>query len=160
MTKTITREHVAELFTTVTHATEGDRIVYNVRYMFAGADTVERDVYELVSDIAHASGLSHSFSFEVISRACNILTKLNVWDGDDIDDDALREAVESATPVYNHELLKIVNTADYGLVNDALAESGNNDIITACSYAWDTAIYNAVHELYREVVDYNNDNAQ
>lgn len=150
---------VGDLFTTMMLDDQTERIIYNKAYINAENDTVEHELYQLTSNIAHNSGLSFDFSYEIMQRACAIVAELPIWNGDDIDsDDGIHEAVDNAVPVYNAELLKIANMHDYHLIDEAMSEHGAADIIGACSVAWYNAIYSAVYEIVETIEDYNNTN--
>lgn len=160
MQKTITQEMVSELFTTLPLPDGGERTIYAAKFLHGATDTPERDLYELVSDYAYKSSMTHDFSYDVMSLACTVLADLPIWQGDDMpdNDDGLHEAIDGVVPVYNHELLKIATAGNYHLVDDALAATGTASIIEACNYAWYTTIGDAVRELAHRIEQYNNDN--
>lgn len=159
MQKTITSDMMSNLFTTMTLDNGTERIVYSKAYIYVGNDTVEHDLYQLVSNIASESGLSFDFSYEIMSRACYIVAELPIWDDNEPDnDDGIHEAIDNAVPVYNAELLRIANMHDYHLIDEAIEEHGTTSIIEACSMAWYNAIYSAVYEIVETIKDYNNTN--
>lgn len=157
--KKITKEMVEQLFVTRDAGGDSEMIVYSDVYLFAPENTTEHDLYELVSNIAYNSGLSHGFSFEIMSRACMVLSELD-WDEierDDIECAGLFEAVESNTPVYNYDLLKIANVSDYHHIDEAREVFGNEiDTITACQNAWASLIEVTAQQIYSAVTKYNN----
>lgn len=150
---------VGNLFTIMQLDNGNERIIYSKQYINAENDTVEHDLYQLTSNIASESGLSFDFSYQIMSRVCNIVSELPIFDSEEPDnDDGIHEAVDSAVPVYNAELLQIANVHDYHLIDAAIEEYECEGIISACSYAWYKAINSAVYEIVQTVRDYNNTN--
>ena len=148
-----------ELFNVIKDANDDNRIVYSEDYMFAKEGTAQRDLYELVSDIAHATGLSHGFSYEIVSRAVDVLVSLDEQE-QDLDIAGIDEAVDAIVPVYNHTLLLIANPSDYHHIDEAREVHGNEvDTITACAYAWYSLIDNAARDIHDAIVEYNDNNA-
>ena len=152
----ITADHLAKLFTVKKFEDTGEeRIIYRDEFIHGDAGTPERALYELVSDTMYKSDLSHSFSYEIASRAVDIIAEHYIEDECDHHSD-LEEHIESSVPVYNYDLLKIVNTCDYSLIDEAREVYGNDiDTMTACSIAWHNQIDLAVNQIL-EAINYHN----
>lgn len=92
-------------------------------------ESADYSVYQAVSDAAYNSGLSHGFSYEILSRAAGILVESEDWD-------EIVEAVDAAVPIYTSELMAIY-AHDAHAVDDAADELGQaKDTTAAASQAW------------------------
>lgn len=154
----ITKEMLADLYTTRDNGDGTTRNVYNDVYLRATPGTTEHALYELSSDIAQALGVTFNFSYEIMPLAASVLAESEVWNGDELDD--ITEQVDSIVPVYNHDLLKIANAGDYHHIDEAREVYGNDiDTLQACSIAWHNLIDMAVRELHDSIASWNNNNA-
>lgn len=158
----ITSTMLRELFTTRDNGDDTERIVYSDVYLRAPDNTTEYDLYELASDIAHGLGVTHGFSYEIMSRAVDVLAEAyenidaRVETIDDIDADNLAEDIDAIVPVYNHTLLLIANPGDYGHIDEAREVFSNDiDTIQACAAAWYSLIDVALRELHDAITSYN-----
>jgi hypothetical protein len=109
------REILARLFVPRAGGLEGE--VFRSEYM--KEDAPEYAVYEAVSNAQRDSGLTFDFSYEIGSRAANILAEAEDW----TDDDDIRERIDSSVPIYTHELMQIY-ASDWGAVDEAREELG------------------------------------
>ena len=152
----ITADHLSKLFTVKKFEDTGEeRIIYRDEFIHGDAGTPERALYELVSDTMYKSDLSHDFSYEVASRAVDIIAEHYIEDECDHYSD-FEEHIESSVPVYNYDLLKIVNCNQYHLLDEAREVHGNDiDTITACSIAWHNQIDLAVNQIV-DAINYHN----
>ena len=145
--------HLARLLTTrgVTNTGEKDNtIVYADAYLLGKEGSPEYAIYSAVSDAAHSSGLTHSFSYEIVSAAVEVLSELETWGDTTKEDDEISNRVDGAVPIYNTELVTIYAN-NYHAVDEAMSEQGyNNDVfdsIKAAQIAWYYAIENMVHAI-------------
>jgi len=89
-------------------------------------------VSEVVSTAMYESGLTHEFSYEIASRAADILAEAEDWDNED----ALQEAIDSAIPIYTNELMSIYASNSWA-VDEAAEELGNEgDSTRRAQQAW------------------------
>lgn len=154
----ITKEMLADLYTTRDNGDGTRRNVYNDVYLRATPGTTERALYELSSDVAQALGVTHNFSYEIMPLAASVLAESDLQDGDDLD--TLAEQIDSIVPVYNYDLLKIANPGDYHHIDDAREVYGNDiDTIKACAIAWYNLIDMATRQLHAAITSWNDNNA-
>lgn len=153
----ITAAHLAGLFTKADEGTNKERIIYHNEYLSAPGNTPERDLYEIVSDVAFDSGLTHGFSYEIMSRAVDVLAEAyNHNEPADIEVDYLHEDIDAIVPVYNYTLLMIANPGDYHNIDEAREVFGNDiDTIEACRVAWFSLIESATRDIHERIVSYN-----
>lgn len=138
-----------ELFTTI-QADDGERIVYSKKYLYAERGTYERYMYETVSNIAHASDLTHDFSYEIMSRACDVLAELD----DPNDEDAISEAADAIVPVYTHDLMQIYASNSWA-VDEACEEYGTSgDSTNRAQMAWYVLIDRVARDIQAALTDY------
>ena len=99
--------------------------------------------YRAVSDAMQESGLTFDFSYVVAVKAVDILTELDNWE----DEDAITEAVDSAVPVYTHELMTIY-ADNSSAVDEAREELGSEgDSSTLAQQAWFSEIQKMVNAI-------------
>ena len=149
---------LGELFTTRDNGNDTKRIVYSDVYLRAPDNTTEHDLYEIVSDIARGLGVTHSFSYEIMSRAVDVLAEAynNADNMEMFDVDNITEDIDAIVPVYTHDLLKIANPGDYHHIDEAREVHGNElDTIQACAAAWYSLIDNATRQLHEAITRYN-----
>lgn len=142
--------HLARLFTTRAEANpdnedmkEDDTIIYDSEYM--NRDNVEQyAIYNAVSTVAHDSGLTHNFSYEIASRAVDILAEIEDWQ----DDDAITEAIDASVPIYTSKLIQIY-TFNSWTVDEAREELGTGEDSTTknAMQAWYIQIQNMVNAI-------------
>lgn len=122
---------LSSVFTTVKiQDTNEERTCFQSEYM--SEDSGDKyEVYRNVSDAMHDSGLTHDFSYEIASRAVQILAELADWD----DMDAISEQVDSSVPIYNGEITEIY-TANSWAVDEARESMGAVDSIKDAQMAW------------------------
>jgi hypothetical protein len=113
-------------------------------------DNPRYPIYRAISSAQHDSGLSFNFSYEVASKAVDILTEVN-WD----DEDAITEAIDSAIPVYTHELMSIYNDNAW-IVDEAVQDLGDGDSEDSAKRAqmgWYRAIGDMVQSIKNNLTD-------
>ena len=135
------REVLARLFETSKRENGEEYIHFRLDVM--DKENEAYPVYQAVSDAAYNSGLSHEFSYEITSHACDILAEAEDWDNDD----DITERVDSAVPVYTSELMQIY-TADSFAVDEAADEYGNEgDSTKRAQMAWYSQIRDMVSSI-------------
>lgn len=93
-------------------------------------------IYQAISEAQRESGLTFDFSYDVAKRAVDALLSVEDWD----DDEALFEAADRETPIYNAELMEIYQ-ANWWAVDEARADGGQEmDSVRAASVAWNMRI--------------------
>ena len=146
----ITDEMLRELFE---YREDIERIVYSDKYILAKKGTNEHDLYEIVSDIAHKSGMSYNFSYEIMSKACDIVADYS-FDSKYAEDD-LVEMIDNAIPVYTNELMTIYQQ-NWHLVDDANEElGGEGDSVVHAQRGWYYILETTTRELAEKVPEYN-----
>lgn len=98
-------------------------------------------IYKAISKAMRDSGLSFDFSYEVANKAVDILAE-NDWNNED----AINDGIDSAIPVYTHELMSIY-TSDSWQVDEAVAELGGGDSNRNAISGWYMAIDNMVQQI-------------
>lgn len=140
--KTETKKLLAGLFTTI-KADEGERIVFSGEYM--NRDNAEKyALYEIVSGAMHESGLTHGFSYEIGSRAVDVVADLE----DMKDDDAITEAVDAIIPVYISDLMEIYQANSWA-VDESREEHGSADSAKDAALAW----YSLIDNMTRNIIE-------
>jgi hypothetical protein len=99
---------------------EGDGVAFRSEYM--DKSNLAYPVYEAVSTCGFESNLTHSFSYEIMSRACSILCDLEDWDATD----ELQEQIDAMVPVYTSELMQVY-AANSWAVDEAREEYGTGE---------------------------------
>lgn len=147
---------VGELFIKKTFDNDTERIVYNDKYINAHEDTTEHDLYEIMSDVAFNSGLTHDFSYEVMYLVAMVLENLEHLNEDESETSAFLELVDSVTPIYNYDIMKMYRS-DYGVVDQYREELGNTeaDSMQAAQQAWYFKIEELAREALQGIEDYN-----
>lgn len=153
----ITADMLSKLFTTRDVGGDEGRIVYRDTYLHAPDGTTKRSLYEIVSDVAYSLDVTHSFSYEIVSRACDVLAEAYANENTtDVDVDMLAGDIESIVPVYTQVLLRIANPGDYHHIDDAREAFGNELSTTeACAAAWHSLIDLACRNIHKAIVSYN-----
>ena len=105
-------------------------------------------IYEAVSDAMYDSWLTHSFSYQIASPAVDILTEVEDWE----DEDALREQIDSYTPIYNGEITEIYSDNSWA-VDEARQEFGSQDSIQDAQMAWYQQIEQMVSAIKSKLED-------
>ena len=124
------KEYLPKVFEIVDKDQNTERIVFNSDVM--SKENINYPIYRAISDAQHDSGLSFNFSYEIASRAVDILSEIDDWN----DDDAVTEAVDSSVPIYNNVLMKIYQS-DHWAVDEAVKEMGiGDDSIKNAQYGW------------------------
>lgn len=153
MNKAQAKELLAGVFKTIKiDGPEEERIVFADEYILAPKDVLKHDIYQLVSDAMHESGLTHSFSYEVASRAVGVLGEVEDWD----DTDAIHESVDSYTPIYNAEIAEIY-TANSWAVDEAREEMGAVDSMKDAQAAWYRQIEQMADAIATKIEELTND---
>jgi hypothetical protein len=89
-------------------------------------------IYQAVSNVAFKSELTHGFSYEITTRACDILAEAEDWDNED----DIQERIDSAVPIYNSELMEIY-LANWWAVDEARTDMGaQGDSVKDAQAAW------------------------
>ena len=155
MQKTISEQMLSELFIYKQFENGTGRLVYSDKYILAEAGTVERDLYELVSNIAQNSGMSFEFSYNIMSQACTIASEYLL--NSEGDEDNINELVDNAVPIYNNELMQIY-VSDWSIVDEAHDELGGSqdDSVGRAQLAWYYILERVTREVIENVSDYNN----
>lgn len=107
-------------------------------------DEDKQNIYRAVSNAQRDSELTFSFSYEVASKAVDILAGLEDWDNEE----ALHEAIDAAIPVYNGELMQIY-LDNWHVVDDACEEmeEGSEASAARAQVGWYVAIRDMVHAI-------------
>lgn len=146
----ITDEMLQELFK---YREDIERIVYSDKYILAKEGTIEHDLYKIVSDIAFKSGMSYNFSYEIMSKACDIVADYS-FDSDYTKDD-LFAVIDNAIPVYTNELMTIYQQ-NWHLVDDANEDlGGEGDSVAHAQRGWYYILDITARELSEKVSAYN-----
>jgi hypothetical protein len=138
---------------------EVERICFTDSYMNR-ENINEYAIYKAVSEAQHNSGLTFDFSYEVASRAVDVITTLIDQYDDDLanleDSDNITEAVDGIIPVSTHDLMQIYQSNSW-LVDEARQELGNDgDTTQQAQQAWYKAINDMVHAIIpalQELID-------
>lgn len=113
-----------------------------------------------MSDVASNLDVTHDFSYEIVSRAVDVLAEAykNAEDISDIDIEDFQEPVDAIVPVYTYDLLKIATVGNYEHIDEAREVFGN-ELLTAeaCSIAWFSLVENATQQIHEAIMDYNNE---
>ncbi len=135
------RDILARLFETSKRDNGEEYIHFRTDVMDKASDAYP--VYQAVSDAAYDSGLSHGFSYEISSRAADILAESEDWDNDD----DIIEAVDSSCPIYTGEIMQVY-ISDSWAVDEAGEEYGNEgDSTKRAQMAWYMLIRNMVQSI-------------
>lgn len=136
------RNILANLFKTSKREDNEEYIHFNTDYM-RRENTDSYAVYQAVSNAGFESGLTHSFSYEIMSRAADILADLADWN----DDDAIIEAVDQGVPIYTNELMQIYVSNSWA-VDEAAEEYGSEgDSTDRARWAWGSQIRSMVYAI-------------
>lgn len=163
MTKEELRDLLAGLFTTRgaeakregktdRDELEDDTIIY-ARDAFDDT-TPMHAVYEIVTRYAFDSGLSHGFSYQIMSRAVDCLCNVDDWENDG----GITEQVDNAVPIYTHDLMQVY-TADAWSVDEARDEYGAQDTTKDAQMAWYKLINEAVYGIKDDLAGLIDDEA-
>ena len=140
MNKQKIQKTLSELFTTVKKNGSDDVTCFNDDAMTEGNEAYP--VYKAVNKAMFDSNLSFNFSYEIATRAVDVLTESEDWE----DEDALNEAIDAICPIYTYDIMRIY-TADSWAVDEAVDELGQGgdssknalygwyNLITAMAYA-------------------------
>lgn len=124
MTQERAKELLNKLFITKKRDNGEEFICYNDEGDKLGAFEKGTDLnllYEAVSGVMFNSGLSHGFSYEIASRAVDIVAEMeDITDGEE----DLTEAIDGAVPIYTFDLMEIYK-ADSASVDEAAEEYGD-----------------------------------
>jgi len=136
-----TKETLAKLFTTVKRTDDTEVRTFTPEAMTEGNEAYA--TYRAVSDAMQAGGLTFDFSYRVADKAVDILVELEDWE----DGDAISEAIDSAIPVYNQELMTIYadNSSAVDEVREELGSEGNSTQLA--SQAW----YNEIQKMVEAI---------
>lgn len=123
-------------------------------YDFMNKDNADKyAICQAVSNVMHESGLTHNFSYEIASRAVNILGEVEDW----TDDDTIRELVDSYIPIYTGEVMEIYQSNSWA-VDEAVKEFGNNDSDSNAKMGWYMQISQMTDNIKSSLLDLVNDN--
>ncbi len=145
----IEKELLEKLFTTVDK--EQDKITvpcfasdYFGEFTNTGDENYKYPYYRAVTDAMHDSGLSHNFSYEIASRAVDILLSVEDWK----DETAMQEAIDGSVPVYTWDIMQIYIN-DSWAVDEAVTEMGyaNNTSEGRAKIGWYYVIENMVEAI-------------
>lgn len=109
-------------------------------------DSEAYPIQQIISTAQHDSGLSFNFSYEIASRAVDILAGQDDWE-------EISEAVDSSVPVYNSDIAEIYS-ANAWAVDDAINEFGASDdadSIQRAQLGWFYAIENMARSIAGEL---------
>ena len=112
------QEALNDVFVLVDKDKPTERFCFSNEYMKT-ENTVPYSIYQAISDVQQASGLSFDFSYVIAKKAVDILAELEDWDNDD----AIAEAVDGSVPIYTNELMTIYAHNGWA-VDEAEAELG------------------------------------
>lgn len=144
MNKETIQKYLGKLFVPRSNGLEG--VCFRSEYLDKSGG--ENPVYRIVSDAMHDSGLSFEFSYEIASRAVDILAGQDDWE-------EISEAVDSSVPIYNNEIAEIYN-ANAWAVDDAINELGTGndaDSIQRAALGWYYAIDNMTRSIASKLED-------
>lgn len=112
-------------------------------------NTDKYSVYKAVSDAMFNSELTHGFSYEIASRAVDILIEAEDWDNDE----DITERVDSAVPIYNSELMQIF-LDNHWAVDGACEELGSEgDSVAHAQRGWYTLIERMTHTIRASLLE-------
>jgi hypothetical protein len=144
MNKTEVRWVLSRLF--VPRAKESGGVYFSSEFWDDTAPN--HKIFLAVRDAQIESELTFHFSFQIASRAANILADCEDWD----DPDQISEAVDAAVPVYNYELAGIYAQNSH-VVDTACKELGGWDknSMERAALGWYYAIDNMVHAIAKNL---------
>lgn len=156
MTKKEVQKHLSALFTTVKVQDTGEeRICFDRAYLSAPDGSDEKNVQEIVSSVMFESGLTHDFSYDIASSACDVLAN-----ADELTGDMHHELIDSHVPIYYHDISKIY-LANWGAVDEYREEVGGGtpaDSMKDAQGAWYMLIENMVREIGEKLAKLVEDN--
>ena len=136
------QQHLAKVFT-YKEMGEEKIPVFSDDYLFAKDGTIEKTMYETISNVQRKSDLTFEFSYQVMDKVLDILSDLSDWN----DDDELREAIFGRVPIYNNELAEIYASNSW-VVDEAMKELGpGEDSVKNAAYGWYKAISDMAYSL-------------
>lgn len=119
----------------------GEGVAFNLDYMDKNNEELYT-IYTEVSDAQRESGLTFGFAYEIGSRAVDILQEVD-WN----DEDAIREAIDQAVPIYTNELMTIY-LGDYSVIDEMEEVWGNScDCVSRAQRGWYYAIENMLQAI-------------
>ena len=111
-------------------------------------------IYEAVNNAAYDSGLSFEFSYEIASRAADILAEAEDWENDN----DMTKRVDNACPIYINEIMNIY-ASDSWAVDEAQEEIGDaGDSTKRAQQAWylqTQAMVGAIKNNLAEVIEHD-----
>lgn len=141
------KKALSDLFVVRDEKEDPPVLCFNSEYM--NRDNAElHQIYEIVSNAMHDSGLTHGFSYEIASCAVNVLDEVEDWE----DDDALQESIDSYIPIYNSEITGIYQSNSWA-VDEARQEYGAVDSIKDAQMAWYKQISSMVYAIKSALED-------
>lgn len=144
MTQEKTKELLTKLFNTGKRDNGEDFICFTDACFEGG--TKLNNMYYTVKNVMRESGLTHEFSYQIASRAVDILAGLDDWENEDKRDDFL-EAVDSAVPIYTDKIMEIY-LSNSESVDEAEAELGGTNAEQRARNAW----YMLIERMTSEIV--------
>jgi len=110
-------------------------------------------IQRIISNAQRESGLSFDFSYEIASRAVDVLSNVDDWE----DDDAITEAVDSSVPIYTYDLMKIY-ASDSWAVDETREEMGTaENSEKQAQWAWYAQIESMVQSIKSKVEEIINE---
>jgi hypothetical protein len=122
----------------------------------------ECPIVKIISDAQRESGHGHGFSYTIAEKAVDaILSAVDegttFTDALEGDDDRLHEAIDSAVPVYNHDLAEMVQDLNsWECIEESMQEYGIGDNVSLASIlsmAWYRAIENMARDIMEGLVN-------
>lgn len=125
-----------------------DGMCFSSEYMDK-ANVEKYAIYTAVSEALHDSKLSQDFGYKIVEKALHVLDDERIdWTDPNMDDNGqLQEAIDTATPIYNNELMQIY-LRDWWLVDGANEElGGESDSVSNARRGWYVAIERMVEAI-------------
>ncbi len=122
-------------------------LCFNFEYM--KLENENYPIYDAVSRVMFDSGLSHSFTYQIASKAVYIIGEATEKQLAEYD---FSEAVDQAVPIYTSELMEIYK-ADHWAVDEAEEElggdTGDTSSVTRAQKGW----YMLIERMTRDIAE-------
>ena len=115
--------------------------------------TTSQEIGDKLVDIQYALDIDFNLSYEVTSKACDIISSLTIEQIQSPNID-LNELVQNACSVYTWDQLQVLDANNQAEITDIIKEHNSNDVDIACACAiW---YDNKVTEALQALINYIN----